>query len=109
MVASQFQAILQDLEPFFKCKLEPDNNNSCLIKMSSGIKIQIELDRYGDHLLIATRLGVLPAGRFRELVFKEALKANASDSPSQGVFGYSKKSEQLILFFDARSKSIYLR
>jgi hypothetical protein len=98
MVTSQFGALLQELEPFFKCKLEPDINNSCLIKMANGLKVQIELDKYGEYLLIGTRLGIVSIGRYRENIFKEALKVNALHPPSNGVFGYSKKSGNLILF-----------
>lgn len=98
MVTSQFDALLKELEAFFKCKLESDQNNACLIKMSTGLRIQLELDRYNEHLMIGSRLGIIPPGRYREMVFKEALKANELYLPSTGVFGYSKKSGNLILF-----------
>lgn len=98
MVTSQFNALLQDLEHFFKCKLAPDSNNSCLVKMGIGIKIQLELDRYGENLIIGSKLGSIPVGRYRELVFREALRANNLNPASSGIFGYSKKSGNLILF-----------
>ncbi len=98
MLSSQFIALLKDLEPFFKCKLEPDQHQACLIKMGIGIRIQLELDSYGENLLVGVRLGVIPMSRYRENVFKAALKANGSSSPSTGIFAYSQKTGNLILF-----------
>lgn len=97
MVSTQFGSILKELEPYFNCPMEPDVNNSCLIKMGIGISLQMELDRFG-FLLIGCRLGVLPMGRYRDNLIQQALKANNVSTPSQGVFGFSRKSNQLILF-----------
>jgi Tir chaperone protein (CesT) family len=98
MVNSQFGAILKEFEAFLKCPLEPDLNDSCLIKMKKmGISIQLEMDRYGK-LLIGCRVGALPMSRFRENMIKQALKSNEATLPSTGIFGFSHKSSQLILF-----------
>lgn len=97
MADSQFGVILKDFEDFFHCPLEPDANNSCLIKMEIGISIQIELDRY-DQLLIGCRLGALPMSRYRDNLIQAALKSNEAALPSIGIFGFSQKSNQLILF-----------
>lgn len=96
MADTQFKSILKEFEPFFHCPLVVDENESTLIHMGIGVDIQIELDRYGS-VLIATRLGST-VGRYSDLVFKEALKVNYIDPPSAGVFGYSQKSKNLILF-----------
>lgn len=106
MVTTQFGAILKDLEPLFNCKLEPDANNVCLIKLKSGIKVQVELDRHGD-LLIGVRLGTIPSSRYLENILKEALKANQLQFPlASGVLGYSTKTNQLILFMTVDNRSI---
>lgn len=97
MVSSQFEAILKDFEPFFKCRLQADQNESCLIKMGQGISLQMELNRYG-FLLIGCRIGELPRGRFQDEVIKEALKANEFYPPLTGIFGISRKSNSLILY-----------
>lgn len=97
MVSSQFGAILKEFETFFKCTLEPDSNDSCQIKMGIGITIQIELDSYG-FLLIGCRLGALPMSRYRDNLIHEALKSNEAFRPFTGTFGFSRKSNQLILF-----------
>jgi hypothetical protein len=102
MVNSQFGAILKGFEPFFQCPLEPDANDSCLVKMGIGISIQIELDR-SSQLLIGCRLGSLPMSRYRNNLLKEALKSNGASLPSTGVFGFSQKSNHLILFIKLNS------
>jgi hypothetical protein len=97
MVDTQFGAILKEFETFFRCSLKPDANNSCLIKLKSGLEIQIELDRYGL-LLIGCRIAALPFSRYRDNLIQQALKSNEAFLPSQGVFGFSQKSNQIILF-----------
>lgn len=105
MVSSQFEEILKDFEPFFNCSLKPDANDSCLIKMTSGVNIQIELNSYGS-LIIGCRIAALQMGRFREQVIQEALKANSCSSPFSGSFGYSSKSQNLILFIIVDPKEL---
>jgi len=96
MNTSQHEMLLKDFEPYFNCPLEFDSNNSCLIMMPDEMTVQIEFNRYGV-LIIACRVGIVE-GRFRDLVFKEALRANYFYPPSQGVFGFSKKTNQLFLY-----------
>lgn len=104
MVSTLFQSVLKEFEPFFQCKLETDDKESCLVKMAIGLEVQIELNAYG-YLLIGCKLGAL-LGRYRDLVFKEALKANYLHAPTTGVFGYSQKSKNLILFLLLDPKSL---
>jgi hypothetical protein len=97
MASSQYAMILKDLETIFKCPLTIDSNNSCLINLNKlGIKVQVEENRYGD-LMIAVRLGVIPGSRYRDNLFKEALKSNRTN-PSTGVFGFSKLNSDLVVF-----------
>lgn len=108
MVTSQLGALLKEFESFFNCPLNPDDNNSCLIQLGSGVTLQIELDRYGL-LLVGCRLGVVHMGRYRNDLIRAALKSNELSSPSTGVFGFSQKSNQLILFikFDPHLLTIH--
>lgn len=96
MVSSHFESILKEFEPFFNCPLVPDSNDSCLVKMNNGLSIYIEINQAGQ-LLIGTKLGVLHMGRHRENLVQAALKSNDM-SLSSGIFGFSNKSSQLILF-----------
>ena len=105
MASSQYALILKSLESFFRCPLAPDANNACLIDLKEkGFQIQIEEDKYGN-LIIATRLSEVPASRFRENVFKEALKSNRI-SPTSGIFGYSKKSSRMMIFITVNQRAI---
>lgn len=104
MVSSHFQSILKEFEPYFQCPLEAGELESCIISMDNGIEIQIELNANGL-VLIGSSLGLL-LGRYRDLVFKEALKSNTLYPPSTGVFGYSEKTKNLILFIQIDPKSL---
>jgi Tir chaperone protein (CesT) family len=99
MVSDLFESLLQELGEAMKiANLHPDSNNSCLIRLKSGLKIQLELDKKGDFLILGTDLGVVPSGKYREDLFREALKSNDTPYPLHGIFSYSKKTDHLILF-----------
>ncbi len=96
MVESHLDRLLKLFEPFFGCSLKADENQTCLIQLGSGLKVQIELSRE-DRILIGCELSPI-TGRYQELLIKEALKANDLSPPSLGSFGFSQKSSALILF-----------
>ena len=101
MVTNQLGAILQELGKSTIIPisdLHPDRNNSCLVGIKGGIQIQLEMDRSGDNLLIGCDLGAIPPGRYKENLFREALKANGLPPPRNGIFAYSKQTDHLILF-----------
>lgn len=97
MVQSQFERILKELEGYFGCSLQPDKQNSCLLKLENGLSVQMELDQDG-FLLIGSRVGRLPASRYRSRLVRQMLKFNALSLPSLGIFGLSQKTRFLILF-----------
>jgi len=105
MVTSQFESLLKEFESFFDCPLHPDKNNSCYIKLPEGIHVQIELDKDGQ-VLIGCRLGIVHMGRYRENLMRQALKSNEATIPSTGVFGFSHKSNHLILFMKIKSLNL---
>lgn len=99
MVTDLFGAILQELSHSLKIEnLSPDSNNSCLLRLESGLIIQLELDRRGEFLILGADLGTTPPGKYRENLFKEALKANDLPHPNHGILCYSKKSDHLVLY-----------
>lgn len=99
MVSDLFGALLEELGSLLNVKLAPDANHSCLIKTKEGVSIQLELDRSGEHILFASQMPEVPSnGRFRETIFREALKANGMPPPLYGAFGYSKSRNSLILW-----------
>ncbi len=99
MVTDIFNAILTDLGNSLKISnLHSDQNNTCLIKLANGLKIQLELDKTGRQLIIASEIGILPTGRYRETILREALKSNGLTPKRTGIFAYSKKADKIILF-----------
>lgn len=98
MVTDQFGAILDELAHALNIsKLQADANNSCLIKFKGGIRVQIEPELSGKFLILGSDLGEVPAGRYRENLFAEALKANGMPRPHYGFFAFSKKNDHLVL------------
>lgn len=99
MVGDLFESLLQEMGKAMNIPdLHADSNNSCLIAFDSGIEVQIEPYDRGEFLLIVCDLGEIPPGRYREDVFREALKSNGLPHPRPGTFGYSEQSNHLIFF-----------
>lgn len=99
MVSDIFESLLQELGKAMDIpNLHADANNSCLIAFDTGIEVQIEPFERDDFLLVVCDLGEVPPGRYREDVFREALKSNGLPSPREGTFAYSEQSNHLIIF-----------
>lgn len=99
MVTDMFGALLQELgRAIQNPKLHPDEHNTCLLKFKGGVKVHIEPNKEGTHLIIGTDLGTVAPGRYRENVFGEALKANGLPIPRFGTFAYSTQKDHLVLF-----------
>lgn len=99
MVTDLFGSLLQELGKILEiADLHPDRNNSCLINLKTGISIQLEFDKGGQFLVLGADLGTVPPGKYRENLFREALKSNDLPYPNHGTLAYSKKSDHLILF-----------
>ncbi|MBS4169081.1 CesT family type III secretion system chaperone [Parachlamydia sp. AcF125] len=99
MVSDLFDALLAEVgKELHIGDLYADRNHSCLIKFKEGVSIQIERDAPGERLIVGTSIGSIPPSKFRENVFREALKSNGLPEPRIGTFAYSKQSDQLILF-----------
>jgi len=100
MVMELYESLLDELSKAANLPtLKPDSNNSCLIKLpENGAKIQIEIDKTGDFLMMASNVGFAPPGRYREALFKEALRHNNTPHPRYGTFCYSENTKQLMLF-----------
>ena len=99
MVMDIYESLLEEFSKAAHIpNLKPDANNTCLLGLPNGVKVQIELDSAQTAIIIGSGVGFLPAGRYRETVFKEALKANNLPHPRYGDFAFSKKTDNLILF-----------
>lgn len=98
MITSHFESILEDLGKIIKIKgLKLDAVNTCQVHFPNGLNINIEPTKK-DEMLISCNLGEVPLGRYRENLFREALKANGLPYPRHGTLSYSDQSNHLILF-----------
>lgn len=99
MITGQLGALLEELGQALRLpNLQPDSNETCLLRLQNGVEVQIELDRRQNALIVGADLGELPLGRFREDLFEAALKANNDSKNPYGFFAYSQQKEHLILF-----------
>lgn len=97
MVASLYESLLQELGEQLHIPLRPDRE-SCVIEYKDGLRVQLELDRQEEFLRIVSDFGEIAPGRYRENLFREALKSNGLPPPHVGVFALSHNSTHLILF-----------
>lgn len=98
MVVELFASLLEELSKIMHYQLHVDHNNSCMLHLPTGLDIQLEIHRHGTHFIIGTDLGNIPVGKYRENLFREALRANGFPPPQYGTFAYSKQKDSLILF-----------
>ena len=99
MIEGEIGSILEELgRELGLPNLGPDEHGTCLIRLKNGVKVQIEMLKASDYVLIATDLGEIPPGRYRTDLFEAALGFNVSDEGGIGTFGFSKRTNHMILF-----------
>lgn len=108
MVKEYFGTLLEEIGKLLHIEnLQVDKNNSCLIQFPNKLNIQMEIDSSRNLLVIGCNLGIVPAGRYRENVFREALKANGMPPPRHGDFSYSKQQDSLIITREMSMQDIH--
>lgn len=99
MITDPLEALLNELGKAFNIPdLKPDRNKTCLLRMKGDVRIQIELDKDERYLLVATDLGEIPLGRYRQDLMEIGLKMNSLPPPRHGYFAYSRKAGHLVMF-----------
>lgn len=98
MVQELFASILDDLGKQLNMKLVPDKNGACMIRYTTGLQLHIESNALAERVMLIADLGTPAPGRYRENLFREALKANGLPPPRQGIFCFSAKKDSLVLF-----------
>lgn len=98
MIGDTWSDIVEQLAKVLQIKLAPDKNRACLLRFKNGVAIQMELDKRGENVLMVSDLGQVPQGRYRENLFREALKANGLPLPLHGIFAFGAKTESLLLY-----------
>lgn len=93
----RFEGLLKELSAELGVTLHPDRRGACRLKINEQFHVQLECDAGHENVLVATFIGELPPGKFRENILKDALQAN-SPFPKNGILSYSERNNQLALF-----------
>lgn len=93
---NRFEDLLKSLSDLIGTPLAPDSKSTCLLVFDHDVKVQLELDKTSEWLIVGASLGEVPPGKYREQVICEALKHNRS--PENGIFAYALRKNQLVLF-----------
>jgi hypothetical protein len=92
-----FHQLIHELGQIIDIELEADKNNACAINFSDELTVQLEIDPDERHLLMATFIQELPAGKFRENVLTSGLKYN-NLAPRTGTLCYCPRNNNLAFF-----------
>lgn len=107
MVKEVFETLLEELGQAINIPdLHPDRNHTCLINFPNGLQVQIEMDNFGQGVILGSDLGLITSGRYRANYFREALKANAQPYPQHGILSYSQKTNHIVIFESLHLKDL---
>ncbi len=97
MIVDFFESLLAEFGKLINLPLRLDKHGACLLRINETLRVQIEWNFSKQAVLIASLLGELPPGKYREEMLKEGLKAN-TDEKRLGDFCYAEKTGELCLF-----------
>lgn len=98
MSQERLQQLLDELSQIFHLPLKIDRHHACSIQIKEGVTLQLQLDPLQENLFLFAKVGEVPPGKYRENVFKEALKTHSLPEPRIAHFGFIAKSAELALF-----------
>lgn len=98
MLNDRFSGLIEELSSAIKIPLKPDKNNACLIQYPDGMKLYLQASSTQDIFYLAAEIANPGSGKYRENIFKEALKANGLPPPRIGIFCYSPVKDALLLY-----------
>ncbi len=108
MVSGLYESILKEFSQTLNIEaLEPDDNNTCLIRFANGLEVYLEMDKKEENLIIGSNLGEVPVGAYRENIFRLALASNTQPFPRFGTFAFSNQSNSLVLFETLIAKDLH--
>jgi hypothetical protein len=93
----RFQKLLNELGQLINLPLHLDKNHACKLSINNLLHIQIEMDTAQERILIGSFICDVASGKFREEIFRKALKINGS-FPRIGTLAFSPRNNQLFLF-----------
>lgn len=99
MPAHSFESLLKELgEKMGVPNLESTRNNNVALTLKDKNEVVLQQHNTQPLLIISFEITEIPAGRYRDNIFREALKFNGLNQLHGGIFAYSKKSQKLFLF-----------
>lgn len=101
-----FENLLRELSLYLNIPLHVDKLGCCAIVVEEKLKIQLELDRSEQFLVLAGFVAKLDPGKFRENILLEALKAN-EHLDRIGTFGFNPYDNTLALFYLIDTKNLH--
>ncbi|KIC75879.1 putative type III secretion chaperone SycE [Neochlamydia sp. TUME1] len=99
MPSHNLESLLKDLgEKIELSHLEPTGNNNITLLLKGNNEVVLQKHNSQPYLIISFEILELPIGRFRENIFREALKFNHLNKAHEGIFAFSKKTQMFFLF-----------
>lgn len=98
MISDRLTILLEELGRALMLKIAPDPNGACMLRYPDGLEVRIDPDKLGEKIYVSCELGAVPQGKFRENIFREALKANGLPPPQNGIFCFHGKKESLYIY-----------
>jgi len=98
MIGDLFEGLLQELSTAINIPLKPDAHNSCCIEFPDELILTLEPSVLGDLLQVVIEIGHVDEGKYRENLFREALRANGLPTQHTGTFCYGAKTDMLLLY-----------
>lgn len=93
----RFSQILYDLGKELMTTLYIDPNGVCQINYKEQLHFQLQYQEAKEQLLVAAFLCEVPAGKYREKLFRQSLVHNGH-FPKVGTLAYSERNNQLTFF-----------
>lgn len=92
-----FEKLIQEIGEIVNLPLHAQEGRFCTLQINHTMRLHIEDNEATQELLIIYFITEIPAGKFRENILKEAMKAN-SYFPRVGTFGYLEKNNTLTFY-----------
>ncbi len=88
---------MDELSEHLDVTLIPDKHNACLLNFHDEIRVQVEPDPGGENLFLASEIGEIAAGKYRENVLALGLKYNGQPL-RLGTFAFIQRRTLLVFF-----------
>jgi hypothetical protein len=92
----KFAILVDELGTLIQVPLQLDHHRTCQLSINNELHIQMKEEEKQEALCLATFIGEIPPGKFRENLLKETLKEN-NLFPRVGTLSYSERNNQLAL------------